>query len=139
VGEKVAIVGSRDWADHEAVTDYVNSLNADDIVISGGAPGVDTITEIAAIERGLAFLKFPAKWDQYGRIAGALRNRDIAKACDRLVAFWTGSRGTAITVQMAKDLGKPVIVFNKGSRQLDGFIREVEGPMTGDAKHDSGD
>ena len=127
MGQSVAIVGSRDWPDEGAVRDYVYSLDLDDTVVSGGARGVDTIAEIAAIERGLAFLKFVPKWDLYGKSAGMIRNKDIVKASDRVVAFHhNGSKGTALSIQLAKDLNKPVIVFSKGTGELDGFIREVE-------------
>ena len=51
--EKVAIVGSRDFPDMVAVTDYVNELPQDTRVISGGARGVDTVAEKAARDRGM--------------------------------------------------------------------------------------
>lgn len=123
----VGIVGSRDWPEPDAVRDYVFSLNDDDTVVSGGAKGVDEWAEIAAIERGLAFLKYPAKWDVYGKSAGMIRNKDIAKAIDRLVAFhFNKSKGTALTIQLTRDLKKPVLVFERGNNELDGFIRAVE-------------
>jgi hypothetical protein len=129
MGEKVAIVGSRDWPEPDAVRDYVYSLSMEDTVVSGGAPGVDTWAEIACMERGLAFLKFPARWDIHGKAAGFIRNKDIAMAADRIVAFhFNNSKGTALTIQLGKDLKKPVIVFNKGGNELDGFIRAVEKP-----------
>ena len=129
MGENVAIVGSRDWPEPDAVRDYVYSLPLDDTIISGGAPGVDTIAEIAAIERGLAFLKFNPKWDVHGRAAGFIRNKEIVMASDRIVAFHHNrSKGTALTIQLAKDLNKPVIVFNK-SGELDSVIHAVERPQ----------
>lgn len=116
MSEKVAIVGSRNWPEPDAVRDYVYSLDLDVTVVSGGAPGVDTIAEIACMERGMAFLKYPAKFDEHGRIAGLLRNKEIAKACDRLVAFWwNASKGTASTIEFARGLGKPVLVFGAPS------------------------
>jgi predicted Rossmann fold nucleotide-binding protein DprA/Smf involved in DNA uptake len=128
MGESVAIVGSRDWPEPDAVRDYVNSLSIDDTVISGGARGVDTIAEIAAIERGLAFVKYPPRYDLYGKSATFIRNKEIVVHADRVVAFhFQHSKGTALTIQLARDLKKPVLVFDKGG-ELDGFIRAVEKP-----------
>jgi len=114
MGERVAIVGSRDWPEPDAVRDYVYSLSMDDTIISGGAKGVDEWAEIACMERGLAFIKYPALWEKFGKAAGFIRNKDIAMAADRIVAFhFHGSKGTALTIQLGRDLNKPVIVFNK--------------------------
>jgi SLOG family YspA-like protein len=129
MGKRVAIVGSRDWPEPEAVRDYVFSLSRDDTVISGGAPGVDTQAELAADEYGLPFIKYSAKWDEFGRVAGFIRNKEIVMACDRLVAFhWRNSKGTALSIQLAKDMGKSTIVFTKSSGQLGNFHRPVEKP-----------
>lgn len=51
------------------------------------------------------------------RAAPHVRNRTIARNCDRLVAFWDGqSRGTISTVEMARRLGKPVQVITVQSQ-----------------------
>jgi predicted Rossmann fold nucleotide-binding protein DprA/Smf involved in DNA uptake len=114
MGEMVAIVGSRDWPEPDAVRDYVYSLSMDDTVISGGATGVDTWAELASMERGLAFLKYPPRYDLYGKSATFIRNKEIVVNADRVVAFhFNHSKGTAISVQLAHDLGKPVIVFSR--------------------------
>jgi len=116
VGEKVAIVGSRSWTDYEMVRDYVYSLEVDDVVVSGGARGPDEWGQIYAEERGLDTLIFPADWKTHGRRAGMLRNRDIVKACDRLVAFWDkASKGTANSIALARSAGKPVLILDPGS------------------------
>lgn len=43
------------------------------------------------------------------------------------------SKGTAITIQLARDLNKPVIVFAHGNSALDSLIRAVERPKTTEA------
>lgn len=112
MGERVAIVGSRAWQDHEMVRDYVYSLNEDDTVVSGGAKGVDEWAQIYAEERGLETLIFPADWNTHGKKAGHLRNHDIVKNCHRLVAFWDGlSTGTQHSVGLARKTGKPALVL----------------------------
>lgn len=113
MGQKVAIVGSRSFSDWEMIKDYVYSLDGDDVVVSGGAKGVDQWAEIYAQERGLDTLIFPADWSSFGKKAGIIRNRDIVKACDRLVAFWDGkSTGTQHSIELARTAGKHVLVFN---------------------------
>ena len=108
---KIAIVGSRNWTDEQAVIDYVNKLAPHDTVISGGARGVDTFAEHAARRRGLEFKCFPANRARSGTSAGFRRNAEIVAAADRIVAFWAGSLGTAHTIRLAQEAKKPVDVF----------------------------
>ena len=116
VGEKVAIVGSRNWPDHEMIRDYVNSLNDDDVVVSGGACGVDQTAQIYAEERGLETIIFMPDWNTHGKRAGMIRNTKIVEMCDRLVAFWDEiSPGTRHSVTLARKSGKPVLVLSPGS------------------------
>jgi len=42
---KVAIVGTRTYPDLEQVRKYVRDLSPDDIIVSGGAKGVDETAE----------------------------------------------------------------------------------------------
>ena len=117
MGQKVAIIGSREWADYEMVRDYVYSLDEDDTVISGGARGVDQFAEIYARERGLAVIIFQADWDRLGRRAGMIRNHDIINEADRVVAFWDGkSTGTQHSLRLAAEAKKPVLIFRPGSK-----------------------
>lgn len=109
---RIAIVGSRDYPDRRAVEAFVAQLPADTIVISGGAPGVDTWADDAAHRRGLITVVFRADWDAHGRSAGFRRNVLIVDEADEVVAFWDGeSRGTAHTIGIAHKHGKPVHVF----------------------------
>lgn len=118
VAVKIAIVGSRDWKDEQAVVDYVNALPEWVTVISGGARGVDTFARNAALARyDLDFECYPADWKRYGKSAGYRRNADIVAAADRIVAFWDGnSRGTAHTIGLAKLAGKPVEIHYPDGR-----------------------
>lgn len=116
MGESVAIVGSRDWPEPDAVVEYVNSLDPSDTVVSGGATGPDTFAQIAAEERGMATLIFKPDWNTHGKKAGILRNQTIVDNSDRVVAFWCNdSAGTKYTIDYARKTGKPVIVFSPPS------------------------
>ena len=108
---RVAIVGSRDYPDLDAVRAYINTLPARTIVVSGGARGVDRTAANAALARGLKVEEYLAEWDKHGKAAGYLRNRTIVGVADRLVAFWDGaSKGTAHSIQLANEKGIPVDV-----------------------------
>lgn len=115
MGEKVAIVGSRAWKDWEMIRDYVASLAGDDVVISGGAKGVDEWAQIFAEERGLGTIIYMPNWQEHGKSAGLRRNHEIVAGCDRLVAFWNGSStGTKHSIGLARKAGKPALVFRPG-------------------------
>lgn len=109
---KIAIVGSRDYPDLDAVFDYVRALPSNAIVVSGGARGVDTAAIEAANSQQRHVVVFPAQWQVYGNSAGMRRNALIVEECDELVAFWDGtSKGTAHSIELARKAGKPVTVF----------------------------
>lgn len=55
---RVAIVGSRAYPTPDEVYNYIGYLKPDDIVISGGARGVDTWAENTAKARGLTTIVF---------------------------------------------------------------------------------
>jgi predicted Rossmann fold nucleotide-binding protein DprA/Smf involved in DNA uptake len=106
---KIAIVGSRNITDHD-LTQALEGLTVTEI-ISGGAMGVDTLAEVYAKAKGLPLQIFPADWETHGPKAGPLRNKQIVEACEQLVAIWDGSsKGTATTIRMARNAGKPVRV-----------------------------
>lgn len=119
MGERVAIVGSRDWPDPERVRAYVRSLPPGTVVVSGGAKGVDTWAVDEACLCGLECHGCPAEWEAHGRAAGPIRNSVIVANCDRVVAFWYGdSRGTADTVRKARRAGKPVEVVTMNANEV---------------------
>ncbi len=115
---KVAIVGSRPSDNpsanakvREAVHAYVASLPADTVIVSGGANGVDSWAEEAAIKRGLNTLIFKPDWKAFGKSAGFIRNRHIVNAAEQVVAFWDGySKGTKHSIDLAQAQGKLVLI-----------------------------
>lgn len=108
----VAFVGSRNWPWKRYVQNEVATLATGDIVVSGGAHGVDTIAENAAKDRGLETLIFIPDWDSYGKSAGFRRNIDIVKVSHRMIAFqYEGSKGTQHSINLAKSKGIPVKLY----------------------------
>lgn len=109
---RIGIVGSRDYPDLDEVREYVRSLSMDTVVVTGGAPGVDTVAEEEARLLGLKVVVHRAQWDKYGRRAGMLRNKVLVDDCDKVVAFWNEvSTGTKNTISVASKAGKLLRVF----------------------------
>jgi len=112
---KVIVAGGRDFKNYnllEKKLDVLLSNKVSDhtiVIVSGGANGADKLGERYAKKRNYKVDKFPADWDKYGKRAGYLRNEEMAKHGDVLVAFWDGvSRGTGHMINIMKRLNKPV-------------------------------
>lgn len=109
---KTIIAGSRDIHDagvvHKAITESGFKITQ---VVSGGAPGVDYVGEALAQQHGMDLKIFPADWKTHGKAAGPIRNKQMAKYADALIAVWDGqSRGTKNMIEEMQRLGKPVFV-----------------------------
>jgi predicted Rossmann fold nucleotide-binding protein DprA/Smf involved in DNA uptake len=111
-GNKIAIVGSRDYDNLRNVRLYVLSLPEGTIIVSGGARGVDQAAERAAKERDdMQTLIYKADWESYGKSAGYRRNITIVDQADWIVAFWDGkSKGTLHTITEAAKRGKEITI-----------------------------
>lgn len=81
-------------------------------VVSGTARGVDRCGETWARSRGISVARMFAEWGTHGHAAGLLRNEDMARYADALVALWDGhSTGTRHMICTMLALGKPVRAF----------------------------
>lgn len=116
-GKKVAVIGSRTFDDKERLYRVLTAnYNRIKMIISGGARGADTLATDWAKDYGVPYLVFPARWkDENGnhdRGAGFKRNWDIINYSDIVVAFYDGqSKGTAHSLEIAKNLNKPIRLF----------------------------
>ncbi len=80
-------------------------------IISGGAIGVDTLAEQWAKRNHIDFVCYKPNYDLFGRRAPLVRDEEMIKACDIVIAFWDGqSTGTKYTLNYAKKIGRPYIV-----------------------------
>ena len=109
---KVIIAGGREFSDYALLCESCDKFlcqkhqTHDIVVISGTARGADTLGERYAHERGHAVEKYPADWNRDGKAAGPIRNAQMAKMADTLIAFWDGqSKGTANIIDQAKTRG----------------------------------
>lgn len=113
---KVAIVGSRTIRKIAAVEKAVQRSEFPVThVVSGGAPGVDTLARLWAEKSGIPRTILPAKWRKDGKLdrsAGIKRNGQIEKSAEACVAVWDGkSPGTKDTIERFLTAGKPVFVL----------------------------
>lgn len=100
---KIAVVGSRSFKRLDLVRNFVSKLSIDDILVSGGAIGVDKIAESTALDLGIKTEIYLPDWDNFGKKAGIVRNETIVCNCEFVVAFWDGiSSGTRSTINLAK-------------------------------------
>lgn len=116
---RVAIVGSRRFAEPQRVSEYVKALPPRSSIITGSSSGVDAEATRAARAKGIPVQVMPASFDELSDAGkSTIRNQRLIDACDVLVAFWDGiSRGTRSTVERALDSGKEVHVFVGRSRK----------------------
>lgn len=80
-------------------------------VLSGCAPGIDTLAIQYAEEAGYPVDRYPADWKIHGMKAGYLRNERMAKDAEALIAIWDGkSKGTKHMIDIATRKGLKVYV-----------------------------
>ncbi|MCL2069023.1 MAG: DUF2493 domain-containing protein [Oscillospiraceae bacterium] len=110
---KVAVIGSRNAEnfDMNRIGEYLPEDCT--LIISGGAPGVDTAAERYAHEHGIAFHKILPDYDSHGRRAPIVRDTQIVRESQLVLAFWDfRSRGTSFTISECIRLGVPVRVIS---------------------------
>lgn len=107
---RILICGDREWNNKKSIYDYVKTLPKDTVIIEGEANGADKLSRICGEELGLEVLKFPAKWEIYGKAAGPIRNQQMLDEGrpEKVVAFHhdlSKSRGTKDMVERARRKG----------------------------------
>lgn len=76
-------------------------------IVSGGCRGVDVVGEKVAEECVIKITKFEPDWNKYGKVAGPLRNKEIANYADVLLLIWDGkSKGSLSMKREMKKLNK---------------------------------
>jgi hypothetical protein len=113
---KVIIAGSRDFDDYEILRSYCDHVlqNQTDIeIVSGTAKGADHLGERYGIEKGYRIKRFPADWKKLGKSAGYVRNEEMAKYGDALIAFWNvNSKGTENMINLANKYNLKIRICN---------------------------
>lgn len=82
-------------------------------VVSGMAPGADTIGKQLSEQYGIPVKCFPADWKKHGKAAGPIRNGEMAAYAEALIAVWDGeSRGTGDMLSQAHEAGLMCYTFH---------------------------
>ena len=113
---KLAVVGSRTFNDYKLLKEKIDEINKETPIkkiVSGGAIGADKLGEFYAQENHIKTKIFIPDWKKYGRGAGIIRNEDIVKKSDHVIAFWDGkSKGTLSSINLAKKYDKILTIVN---------------------------
>ena len=110
---KLMIAGSRSITDFD-LSKYIP--DGVELIISGGAGGVDTLAERYADEKRISKLIMRPRYDLYGRAAPIRRNEIMVDIADEILVIWDGkSKGSASTVKYAEKNNKPLTVVNIGA------------------------
>lgn len=111
----LAIVGTRNsgvtYQEWEKL--LLNKINPDEIqmVISGGAKGVDTFAKLFVAPHHKPYMEFAPQYNVYGRYETLKRNTQIVKEATTVIAFPSAeSKGTYHSIKGARRLGRRVIV-----------------------------
>ena len=105
---KLLVCGDRNWGSNLIIRMWLDYLNPS-LVIEGESRGADLISRKVAEEMGIKVDPYPARWEEYGRAAGPIRNREMLdQNPDLVLAFHfdiTQSKGTADTLFEAERRG----------------------------------
>lgn len=116
---RILICGDRNWRDGYLIELFLRDLppSTGYTIIEGECRGADKMARLAAQRVGIPYLPFPAKWTEYGKAAGPIRNKQMLDEGkpDIVVAFHDDlekSSGTKNMIEQAEAIGLPVIVVS---------------------------
>jgi predicted Rossmann fold nucleotide-binding protein DprA/Smf involved in DNA uptake len=126
---KLGVVGSRENIERGkvyAILDDFRAKHEIDMIVSGGADGVDTFAEDWAKKNRMSRMILCPKWKKFGKPATAIRNQIIVNESDELMIFWDGkSPGTAMTLKMVEK-AKKVFHLHIGGKNLQATLDLLE-------------
>jgi len=124
----LAIIGSRSFNNYTyAKKEILNIIQNNKIpitkIISGGASGADKIAEIFANKFNIPIEVLVADWSK-GKQSGVIRNTDIIRKSDYVIAFWDGiSKGTLDSINKAKKLNKKLFIVKISPEDINEGVR----------------
>ena len=106
---RVIVCGGRDYTDRVTVARVLGVFSGNYVLVHGSARGADDLAAQVWLEWRGRTEPHPADWEAHGKVAGFIRNEEMAKlGADVCVAF-PGGRGTEDMVRRAKNYGIPVV------------------------------
>jgi len=107
MNEYILVAGSRNFVDAETLAKILTeNVGTEDIIVEGGAKGVDGMARQWAEARDINVVEIKADWEKYGRAAGPKRNDEmtkfIAERGGKALFIWDGeSKGTKQCISSA--------------------------------------
>lgn len=104
------IVGSRSINEFD-LSEYIPDDT--ELIISGGAKGMDSIAEKYADSNNISKLILRPKYKLYGRAAPIKRNEEMVNIADAVLIIWDGrSNGAKYTAEYAKRKNKMLRIIS---------------------------
>jgi len=111
------VVGSRSFHDYEVLEYEIDKIfrgkkqarpDRKMCIVSGGARGADRLAKRYADEHFFVdYIEYKPDWEAHGKQAGFMRNVEIVKNSNMVIAFWNGkSKGTKHTMSVTQSVGK---------------------------------
>lgn len=116
---KTIIAGSRHGVTYEDLLNAIGLISWKiTSVISGGAPGVDSLAIQFSQQFNLPLEVYRADWDKYGKSAGMIRNQEMANNGEALLALWDGySVGTKHMIKVATKAKLPLFIYKLKTKE----------------------
>lgn len=135
---KVGVIGSRTITDYNLIKNKLDILNEHykiTKIVSGGAKGVDSYGKKYANDNGLPITEYLPDWNKYNKAAGFIRNQDIVKDSNIVIAFIeNGSKGTMDSINQCHKYFINIVVINiDGS--VDRDLSKIYRPLNYVYKH----
>lgn len=105
---KILIIGSRSITNID-LSQYIPE-NVE-LIISGGAKGVDSLAEEYADKHKISKLIMYPQYERFRRGAPLKRNETMIELADYVLIFWDGqSKGTKYSIDYSQKMGKEIKV-----------------------------
>ena len=106
---KLLIAGSRSTEQFDLAPYIPEEV---ELIISGGAKGIDTLAEQYADTHRISKLILRPSYSRYGRSAPLKRNEQMVDLADHVLVIWDGtSKGTLHTIEYARQKNKSLSVI----------------------------
>jgi hypothetical protein len=126
---KLIIAGNRDLYVRDAFLRLHIAASGWDVgeIVTGDATGIDECARGYARTHSIPLEVFKAFWRKFGKAAGPIRNKQMVRYGDALLAiknYKAESRGTNNIISQAREAGIPVRVVTVGA-DMNGVVQDA--------------